>query len=530
MDVVFPADGRLYASVEVILTLEPPTGLDGDEWDRMGHIFMYDDRGEWLEIARLITPFWNPPWTWTLDITELQLLFHGERKIGVWLQSWKDDGYQVSVSFRFTEGTPPLVPVKITNMWNGAAWGYGNEGNTQMEQFFDPLSIPIGDPVDQVLSRISVTGHRFVDNSENAAEFLRRNRTLRVNGGGDWVNELWQECGDWEVQPQDPGTWFFDRSGWCPGDLVDPWIVDITPQITPGGDATVEYIPDVYVNTGTARDAMEQIGSQLIEMRQSNGFLAVPRDDFTHHALSDADLNGIGPTYNLHNFNGASIDTTATANVPWLTLNPAAASLAPGETAQVTALLNNAAENLTSGSYQATITLTDTSNGVSEQRQLSLLIKDKLLVAHWKLDETSGTVATDASGNGHTGMLEGGVNFADHGEPGIAGNGLAFDGIDDLINAGPVPIEGPFSIAAWVQPRDITSGSGFAYKWHDSGRTFWFGQSGTDGFPAFWHLSFYFPSATSLPRLRSSPTTTGPMWWLLTTATSRKSSSTAPSR
>ena len=33
------------------------------------------------------------------------------------------------------------------------------------------------------------------------------------------------------------------------------------------------------------------------------------------------------------------------------------------------------------------------------------------LVAHWKLDETSGTVAKDASGNGYDGTLIGGTTW-----------------------------------------------------------------------------------------------------------------------
>lgn len=485
VDVTFPDDGKLYSSVEVILTLEPPEGLDGDEWDRMGHIYMYDEHGDWLEVARFITPFWNPPWTWTMDITELQSLFHGEKRMGVWLQSWKDDGYQVSVSYRFTEGTPARMPIRVTNLWNGAAWGYGNPGKYRMEHFFTPLTARVGEHADQVLARISVTGHRFVDNSEDAAEFLRRGRTLVVNGGGNWWNELWQLCGSWPVQPQSPGTWFFDRSGWCPGDLVDPWITDITSQVVPGEDLVIEYIADEYINTGTALDAMEQTGSQLIELRDTNGFVVSPGDPFQVKALTTDALNGRSKIYRLYNFHGTAVNYTAAAAQSWISVSPTTAVIAPGEFAEVTVALNGSADLLTAGTRETLITFTDTTHGFVETREVDLFLENKQMTARWRFDETSGTTATDASGNGHNGTLEGGFDFATASAPGMIGTALDFDGDDDIVNAGAVPIQGRFSIAAWVYPQNIADQAGFAYKWNDGDRTFWFGQHATDGVVRF---------------------------------------------
>ena len=33
----------------------------------------------------------------------------------------------------------------------------------------------------------------------------------------------------------------FGRGGWCPGQQVDPWAVDVTADVTPGQTATIEY-------------------------------------------------------------------------------------------------------------------------------------------------------------------------------------------------------------------------------------------------------------------------------------------------
>ncbi|MEZ4405159.1 MAG: peptide-N-glycosidase F-related protein [Polyangiales bacterium] len=36
------------------------------------------------------------------------------------------------------------------------------------------------------------------------------------------------------VIPNQHGTWYFGRGGWCPGLDVAPWVVDVTSQARPG--------------------------------------------------------------------------------------------------------------------------------------------------------------------------------------------------------------------------------------------------------------------------------------------------------
>jgi hypothetical protein len=72
------------------------------------------------------------------------------------------------------------------------------------------------------------------------------------------------------------------------------------------------------------------------------------------------------------------------------------------------------------------------------------------LTAHWALDETEGTIAWDSAGTNDA------VTF---GDPlwlpigGIVDGAIQLDGIDDCVIIGsiPNPIEGPFSVLAWIQ-------------------------------------------------------------------------------
>jgi len=71
------------------------------------------------------------------------------------------------------------------------------------------------------------------------------------------------------------------------------------------------------------------------------------------------------------------------------------------------------------------------------------------LVGLWRFDEGSGTIANDASGNGHHGTLVGGPTWAG----GKIGAALDFDGQDDLVELGAFDVVGPeITLAGWMRP------------------------------------------------------------------------------
>ncbi len=78
------------------------------------------------------------------------------------------------------------------------------------------------------------------------------------------------------------------------------------------------------------------------------------------------------------------------------------------------------------------------------------------LVAHYKFDEGSGTIAFDLSGNNHHATLKGGVNWAGEGSP-VNGDALSFDGYSDGVNHTTDP-----GTIDWVSvdPFDVTGGDG----------------------------------------------------------------------
>ncbi len=72
------------------------------------------------------------------------------------------------------------------------------------------------------------------------------------------------------------------------------------------------------------------------------------------------------------------------------------------------------------------------------------------LLGHWKLDEGSGTTASDSSGNGYHGTLVNGPSWVD----GRFEKALSFDGVDDYVDGGQVldfERTDPFSVSVWFK-------------------------------------------------------------------------------
>ena len=85
---------------------------------------------------------------------------------------------------------------------------------------------------------------------------------------------------------------------------------------------------------------------------------------------------------------------------------------------------------------------------------------DTDLVGHWNLDEGSGTLAADSSGNGNDGALEGAAQWV----TGVMNGALQFDGSSG-VNCGDAPqlaFTEAFSITLWVNPSDLAGDRAFA--------------------------------------------------------------------
>ena len=63
--------------------------------------------------------------------------------------------------------------------------------------------------------------------------------------------------------PNQSGTWWLGRGGWCPGEQVEPWIVDVTADAKPG---TREFTIEVGSGKATQTLALQLAAPILVTM------------------------------------------------------------------------------------------------------------------------------------------------------------------------------------------------------------------------------------------------------------------------
>ena len=108
------------------------------------------------------------------------------------------------------------------------------------------------------------------------------------------------------------------------------------------------------------------------------------------------------------------------------------------------------------GSSSFTLKVTDASSASASQA-LTLNVIASGIRLNWSLNEGSGTVAGDSSGNGNNGTLFNGPVWS----AGKVGGALSFDGVSSYVGlsnvAGLVPGNTPHTIAAWVKVNALPS-------------------------------------------------------------------------
>lgn len=266
----FPEDETVYERVIMTLTLSEPDG-GFDHWDRQAAVYMWHGRNRY-EIGRYITPY-RKGGVWHFEVTDFQFMMKGRSRIGLFIDTWvgpghpQGAGWLVSVDLFFYRGSPDWEPFAIEPLWNGEP-RYGDPNNP-ISNFFQDENVTIGEPADRAKFRMTVTGHGQSPNTGNAAEFIQKSRTLRIDGTAH-RDLLWRD--DCYLNPCRPqfGTWIFSRAGWCPGAVAEPWEIELDRPLNVGDSVTLSYTAEPYTNFNIVdgNPARHWVESYLVLYRQ----------------------------------------------------------------------------------------------------------------------------------------------------------------------------------------------------------------------------------------------------------------------
>ncbi len=222
------------------------TGLDGAAQDKQasckadGSGFEACPCGCTLEIARWITPY-HREGRWVSDITPaLTYLQKGGK------QRIRFDAANLpmaDLSLRFQKRGSPLRPVQIIDVFGGGPF------HQDYNKKYVPQTVTIPKATKKVELYAFITGHGYGTELDNCAEFCNHTHHYTVNGKA-YVHEnpvagAFMGCAEAVDKdgavPNQFGTWNLGRGGWCPGQDVKPYRVDVTKDAIIGGENTLTY-------------------------------------------------------------------------------------------------------------------------------------------------------------------------------------------------------------------------------------------------------------------------------------------------
>jgi len=250
-DVVFPEASTMagFDTLEIDLTMDCPDPEQGESgncqaWDYLSHLYLLDEgeAGEeddtWIEVARFITTY-HREGRYLVDATPMlvPLAQGGTRRIRFDASS---QSYLTTIDFRFRNAGKGYAPSEATYLWGGR--GFNENYNVGREA----VTVDIPADATRVELRAIITGHGMA--AGNCAEFCNHQHEFSI-GDQSWTRDF-PEVGNQEgcidqiengMTPNQGGTWWFGRGGWCPGQQVEPTVFDVTEAVTAGNSAEVSY-------------------------------------------------------------------------------------------------------------------------------------------------------------------------------------------------------------------------------------------------------------------------------------------------
>ncbi len=206
----------------------PPVSGGCDDWDRLAYVQVKNPQGEWVEIIRYITPF-GKACNHAIDVTDFETLLQGKVEMRMYIDTWGTGGWQMDLFFDYTAGEPEYPYSHVETMWQGS-YNFGDPANLQP---VDTTQVGIFHAAQKAHLRLVTSGHGWGENNVgNAAEFYHAVHHLQINGEDTYEQDLWCDCyPNPDGCNNQHGTYKYDRAGWCPGSISQPFIYDITNQL-----------------------------------------------------------------------------------------------------------------------------------------------------------------------------------------------------------------------------------------------------------------------------------------------------------
>jgi hypothetical protein len=242
MNIALPDNNLRFKQILMNISLTCPT-TGCDPWDQPAKISLIKN-GVTYELARFITPYGKGCGPWVVDVTNFKSILQGACNFESYIQVWGSSGWLLNTSLTFIEGNTLHPYQKLTRLWETDNFVYGDPG---ISYDLPVQSLATNSLTNELEMRITNSGHGQA-NTDNAAEFSNKTHVVVVNGSNYVSHNLWKPNCSSNTCNNQSGTWTYARAGWCPGQAVDPYFVNLSPQLVPGQTITVDYVLQSYTN------------------------------------------------------------------------------------------------------------------------------------------------------------------------------------------------------------------------------------------------------------------------------------------
>ena len=237
-----PENNSVYGTILMNIWVDcPNTGCD--PWDQPAKISLVKE-GVTYELARFITPYGKACGPWVIDVTSFKSVLQGDCNFLSYIQVWGASGWLLNVSLTYLPEEVDYPFQRVTPIYDTDNWVYGDPG---IDDNLPTVSQTIHPLAQDAQFRLTVSGHGQA-NTDNAAEFSAKTHHVYVDGADFQAQYLWKDDCEFNDCDNQAGTWLFDRAGWCPGQGVDPLLVELGSAITAGAELSLDYELQAYTN------------------------------------------------------------------------------------------------------------------------------------------------------------------------------------------------------------------------------------------------------------------------------------------
>ena len=238
-----PGPFRVFARVATHPIPDGPLSVH-DIWDRAGNVRIAREGMCDVEIVKFVTAYGGFT-EHEVDVTLLAPLLRGECTIKGFVDTWTNPGWEMDFSLRYESAPETDAPDWALPL----VFAESVRGDTPPSELRSRIEIPPG--LGRVELRYLVSGH--CTDGRGADEFVSKPNLVFIDGREAARLTPWREdclqfrsinpyCKRWS-----DGNWSsdFSRSGWCPGDVVDPHRFELGESLPAGRHEIAFAIPGI---------------------------------------------------------------------------------------------------------------------------------------------------------------------------------------------------------------------------------------------------------------------------------------------